>query len=287
MNEKVKQEIEALIEALIVKTRQPLTIEKFANEVDWRNISSMYFLSEDFIREFKDRVSWIHISTHQKLSENFIREFKDRVSWIHISAYQKLSENFIREFKECVNWHDISIFQNLSEDFIREFKDRVNWHHISKTRKLSKEFIDEFGHDFFKSPQFNYFVFKSHQETRFKEKSDEQKLQEVKAYAEKYNLEFDGTYLYAFREHDKHNRGAWNKTICYDEVGKEYRDWHCNMDETDAMSFGLGIWPKLHNCLVNVNTRVKVHYKDWGCEAIYTNGKGRVMAFTLLGPLSS
>jgi hypothetical protein len=85
-------------------------------------------------------------------------------------------------------------------------------------------------------------------------------------------LEFDGKYLYAFRTHDVWGRGVHNKTIFYTKR-ETYRDWHCDMNPKNENSFGLGIFPK-------GNTKVKVHYQDWGVEVNSKDGKARVWAFT-------
>ena len=216
------------------------------------------------VGEFKDKVDWYYISSYQKLSEDFMREFKDKVYWDDISEYQKLSEDFIREFKDIVDWKCISSYQKLSEDFIREFKDKVDWYNISCNQKLSKDFIREFKN------KINIKI----QEDNFKEKSYEEKLEEVKAYAKQYNLKFDGKYLYAYRNHDMNGCGQFNKTIIY-EKGKYYTDWHCDMNPENKNSFGLGIFPK-------GNTPVKVKVKDWGVAVNQKDGKARVMGFKII-----
>jgi hypothetical protein len=94
-------------------------------------------------------------------------------------------------------------------------------------------------------------------------------------YAKNYELNFDGEYLYAFRDHDKWGKGSWNNTLRY-ENGKYYRDWHCDMRPEALNSFGLGIWPK-------GNTPVKVAVDDWGVWIPYNNGKCRVWGFTVIG----
>ncbi len=247
-------------------------IRKFSDKLDPYFISEVQVLSEDFIREFKNYVRWKAISSNQKLSENFIREFQNYVCWSGICQYQTLSENFIREFQDRVDWRRISFYQKLSESFVVEFKDCLDFFGTAKHQNFHPDFFTQYclPNKFF------------YGQSLFPPKSDEQKLQEIKAYAEKYNLEFDGEFLYAFREHDKWGRGVWNKTIRYDEIGKYYQDWHCDLDPRNIASFGLGIWPKNED----VNTRVKVHYKDWGCEIKNDEGKGRVWAFTLLGPIN-
>ncbi len=279
MKASVKLEVEKIIE----NYNYMCSPEKFKTYmfVNWEQISEKPKLSEDFIHEFGHLVKWGAICRNQKLSLAFIHEHKDLVDWHAISEYQKLSLAFIRNHQAYIGWACISEKQNLSEGFIREFKSRLNIFAIFVSRKLSASFMEELRGTF--TDDRDYFLAKKYQERSFKDKSDKQKLKEVKAYAKEWDLEFDGEYLYAFREHDGEGRGAWNKTIFYDKVGKKYSDWHCDMDKDDHASFGLGIWPSTYN----TNTKVKVHYKDWGCEVNDNSGKGRVMAFTLLGPIEN
>ena len=152
----------------------------------------------------------------------------------------------IREFQDKVDWYNISQHQNLSEDFIREFKDKV--------------FKDEVDVETYN---------RVHQKKTWK-----QKRKEMREYAKKHGLKFDGKFLYAFRNHDKWGRGIFNKTIRY-SPGQYYRDWHCNMDPKEESSFGLGIWPK-------GNTPVKVKVGDWGVAVQDNDGKGRVWGFEIL-----
>ena len=260
MKKSVKTEIEKLIKELNLKCN----VTEFKDKVNWNYISWSQKLSEKFISEFKDKVNWNYISSYQKLSEKFITEFKDKVDWYCISLYQKLSEKFITEFKDKVDWYCISLSQKLSEEFITEFKDKVYWNYISSYQKLSEEFISEF------KDKVNIKLYSQVNE----EKTIKQKTEEIKKYAKKYNLKFDGKYLYAFREHDQFKRGMFNKTISY-ESGKYYRDWHCDMRKTEENSFGLGIWPK-------GNTPVKVKLEDWGTAVNRNDGKARVWGLEII-----
>jgi hypothetical protein len=157
--------------------------------------------------------------------------------------------------------------QKLSEDFIREFKDEVNWDNIPVYQELSENFIKDL------IKEFKYYINTEAYDASHKEKPYEQKLLEVKEYAKKHNLKIDENYLYAFREHDRFGRGVYNKTISY-ENNKYYRDWHCDMNEYEENSFGLGIWPK-------GNTKIKVKIEDWGCE-VKNDSKARVWGFTIV-----
>ena len=107
-----------------------------------------------------------------------------------------------------------------------------------------------------------------------KEKTYKQKLKEIREYSEKYNLKFDGKYLYCFRRHDKRGRGYFNKTITY-KKGEYYRDWHCDMRENQENSFGLGIWPE-------GNTPIRVKVEDWGVAVNIEDSKARVWGFEVL-----
>ena len=171
----------------------------------------------------------------------------------------------IKEFENKINWYQISQYQNLSEDFIREFKNKVDWDYVSQSQNLSEDFIGEFENK----------VNIKMQNKKHKEKTIKQKEEEIKEYAKKYNLKYENGILTAYRNHDQWGRGNWNNTIFYQ---KEiyYRDWHCDMDENEENSFGLGIWPK-------GDTKVEVKVKDWGC-AIKNDkeGKARVWGFKVI-----
>jgi hypothetical protein len=190
------------------------------------------------------------------LTEEEIRQNIDSINWQNISAHQKLSEEFIREFTDKVNWDYISAKQKLSEDFIREFADKVNWVNISSYQNLSEEFRTQNN------------MSKAIVHTK------EQKLENMHAYAKEFNLKIENDTLFAYREHNKWNHGVHNRTITYNEIGKRYEDWHCNLDSNIENSFGLGVFPK-------GNVKVSVHVDDWGVWVKDTN-KGRALAFTLL-----
>jgi len=208
-------------------------------------------------------VDWYWISRYQKLSEPFIDAHKSEVNWYWISRCQKLSESFIDAHKLEVDWYWISCYQKLSEPFIDAHKLEVDWYWISRCQKLSEPFID--AH---KSEVDCKLQKRKHMDKR----SIAEKKDEMKTYADKYGLIFDGNTLYAFREHDSWGRGAFNKTIAYDKG--YYRDWHCDLDHDEGNSFGMGIFPK-------GNVKVAVTADDWGVAVKGTDGKARVWGFTL------
>ena len=208
--------------------------------------------------------NWNYISSHQKLSEEFIEKFSDKVYWNYISQYQKLSEKFIKKYENKVNWDRISYSQKLSEKFIEKYENKVNWGWISYNQKLSEKFIQKY------SDKINIEI----QEKNFQEKTLEEKLKEIKEYAKEHKLEFKNNKLIAYRNHDMHNRGVFNKTISYTK-GKYYKDWRCNMNKEDENSFGLGIFPK-------GNTKVEIKVEDWGVAVGRKDGKARVFGFKVL-----
>ena len=233
-------------------------------ELNWINISAYQKLSEKFIEKYENKVNWNYISFNQKLSEKFIKKFSNKVYWNYISEYQKLTEKFIEKYENKVDWSYISYNQKLSEKFIEKNKDKVDWINISEYQKLSEKFIEKY------KDKINIEI----QEKNFKEKTLEEKLKEIKEYAKEHNLEFKNNKLIAYRNHDMHNRGVWNKTISY-EKGKYYKDWRCNMNKEEENSFGLGVFPK-------GNTKVEVKVEDWGCEVGWEDGKARVFGFKVI-----
>jgi hypothetical protein len=220
---------------------------------------------EDFLNRFEEEINWRYISEYKKLSEEFMDKHSDKVNWYYISQYQKLSEEFIEKHSDKVNWYYTSRCQRLSEEFIEKHSDKVNWGYISKYQILSEEFIkkhlDKINVEIQK---------KSHRDNR----TFEEKILEIKDYAKRYNLEMDDKYLYAYRNHDQHGCGVFNKTIFY-EKGEYYRDWHCDLDSNNENSFGYGIWPE-------GNTKVRIKFEDWGVSVNREDGKGRVWGFEII-----
>ena len=239
-------------------------IEKFQDRVDWANISIYQRLSEEFIEKFRDRVDWWYISANQRLSESFIEKFQDRVDWANISRHQRLSEEFMEKFQDRVNWGYISANQRLSESFIEKFQDRVDWANISIHQRLSEEFMEKFR---------DRIDIEIQKRKHFDKRTYNQKRKEAIKYCKKFNLEYFEDYFLAYRQHDAWGRGMFNCTNFY-EVGKYYRDWHCDLDENCKISFGLGIFPE-------GNVKVKVKYEDWGVWVKDTN-KSRVWGVEII-----
>jgi hypothetical protein len=239
-------------------------IREFQDRLDWYEISAYQTLSEPFMREFQNRLNWPYISRRQTLSEPFMREFQNRLNWYEISRGQTLSEPFIREFQDRLNWRSITLHQTLSEPFIREFQDRLDWSDISAYQTLSEPFMREF------KDKLNIKVYNE----VHKEPSKEKKIATMREYAKTFNLKFDGTFLYAYRNHNKRGGGQIKLNSNY-KKGNYYRDWHCDMRREVENSFGFGLWPK-------GNTPVKVSVKDFGVVVDRKDGKCRVWGFTVL-----
>jgi len=70
--------------------------------------------------------------------------------------------------------------------------------------KFIFEFIEKFKDDVDVEIQL-----KSHNDIR----SEVDNEKEMRVYADKYKLKFDGEYLYAFRDYDEWNRGIFNNCL--------------------------------------------------------------------------
>ncbi len=268
---------QVLPESFIEKLLNSNVLGLRRNCIYWRAICQCQHLSSKFMTKYQNLLAWYLISRYQTLTEDFITKFKKKISWDNISSYQRLSEKFIHKFRRKVKWNMISSYQPMSEKFIIKHRKRLDLDRVVTSRKISKPLQDKWVEkEFINSAALCYY------RNVFTEKSIEQKAKEIQAYALKYDLKFDGEYLYAFRDHDTRGCGKYNQAIHY-ESGKYYRDWHCDMDKTEPNSFGLGIWPK-------GNTPIKVRVNDWGVAVIggakfprnRGDGKGRVWGFEVL-----
>ena len=201
----------------------------------------------------------------KKLSEGYIEKHSEEIDWYWVSEYQKLSERIIEKYKDKVDWCWVSSCQKLSEEFIEKYSDKVDWNYISRCQILSEGFIEKHKD---KIENVEIQLKTHHNHLTIEEKKDQ-----LIKYAKKYELKFDGEYLYAFREHDFNNSGIYNKTIYYDEK-KIYEDWRCNLNSEDVNSFGLGIFPE-----GNIEVRIKI---DWlGCW-VENSDKLRVWKFEII-----
>lgn len=126
------------------KVQVPKIFQFFSHEstnLSWDDISTNYFLSDDFIRDFHEKLNWVCVCKHQSISEDIIREFQDEIGWEIICKTQILSEEFIEEFTDKVDWQIISETQcHLSEDFIERHKDKLCWSDIF-VHILSEQFL--------------------------------------------------------------------------------------------------------------------------------------------------
>lgn len=99
------------------------------SQIDLKNVSWAYHLSEEFINIFQDSLDWEGISTcTNNLSEEFLQKNIDKLHTDYLLISRKLSEGFIEEnltrlFSRSFKFSDIVFYQpQLSNDFI----DRIN-----------------------------------------------------------------------------------------------------------------------------------------------------------------
>jgi len=262
MNKALKKEIEDIID----EKRLHCSIEEFIHEINWYWVSVYRRLSDEFMVRYKRYLNWGYISSFQQLSEEFIAKHKDRVDWYKISYSQQLSEEFMEKYKNYLSWYYISKNQKLSEEFIDKHEYDVDWYAIAMHQTLSEEFITKHKD----KGNISSILYNECHDS----KSLKQKRLEVQAYANKYNLEYDEEYLYAFRTHNAFGNGMYKSNVYY-EKGKYYRDWHCDMREDEENSFGLGIFPQGF-------VAVKVKISDWGLEVNREDGKCRVWGFEMI-----
>jgi len=231
-------------------------IEKYKkkfNQSHWNYISKYQILSESFIEKYKNELDWNCVLTYQKLSEPFIEKYKSFYTsscWSSISRFQKLSVSFIRKYKYLINWNDIVTCQNIPIDLIYKCQTDKN-----KVNKLVSKY-----------------------ERSHKKKTYEEKLKEIKVFAEKFGLKYDDEYLYAYRRHDKSGRGYLSPYPYESHI--YYKDWHCDIDSDNLNSCGFGIWGEYRKG----HKLVRIKIDDWGVylgEEFKFTDKARVWGFEI------
>lgn len=187
-------------------------------------------------------------------------------------TYKQLPDDFI---VETLTWIK-KVYEDFRYQYIGQVLKTIDVHFMSfliYQPQITKELFDRLGVK-------DEFYLKSYKETH-NPKPREEKILEMKEYARKHNLIFDGEYLFAYRSHYR-NRGM-HLPISY-EIGKYYKDWHCDLLKTEPNSFGFGIFPET----MQTNVMVKVSIDDWGCEVedFACKGKARVFGFTTLSKVT-
>ena len=263
-------------------------IEKYADDVDWENISIYQKLSETFIEKHSDEIDWEYISTYQKLSEKFIEKHSDEVDWQGVSYRQKLSENFIGKHIDDVDWLGIYKYQKLSEGFIEKYAGKVIWHYASMYQKLSENFIRKYKN------KLNLYVIARHQVISL-ELAKELGVAETflqynnclkPALYWKDTIEATGLYechddyFYAYKgiRSDRYSK----KNFQYRYLPGE--TYECFSDYSDAQnSFGLSAWTKkgAKEYCDDLAIKVKIYYEDV-TAVVHNGGKIRCKKLTVL-----
>lgn len=119
----------------------PLVI-RFAKFIDWDDMLTYLYISDDMIRMFPEMVNWNLIFDNTYRSEDLHYEFEDklrldRVCWVH------KSEDFLRRFSKHVVWARVE-WHGRSEQFIRDFAEHVHWIEV-EWEDRTPDFLDSYA----------------------------------------------------------------------------------------------------------------------------------------------
>ena len=139
------------------------------------------------------------------------------LSWISKEDFEKMSDSQ-REDVLCylnLSWISRTDFEKLNniQKRLAFCKQNLTW----ITRDDFEKLNDEQKPIVLQSQNLTWFtkeILGKHYKIH-KKRTKEECLVEIKDYAEKYDLEFDGTYLFAYREHDQVGRGQYKENIFY------------------------------------------------------------------------
>lgn len=222
------------------------------------------------------REGWYAISINKHLSDEFLEEFKNKVCWNFALQYQRLSEETLLKLENHICWITASLHQRLSEKFIEEHQDKVHWPAIFEGQILSSDFRKNFSH---KPGAAEY-------ESVHPDLTKEDRVFRAIRYAEKYKLEYDSKYLYAYRSHSSTGHRILQ---CHDgyKEGVYYRCSRCDHRQIMRHSFGYLILPNRDDG--NVKVRVKLEdfaVADLGTKKFgdfnFPKGRARVWGFEII-----
>jgi hypothetical protein len=271
-------------------------------DIFWPYINQIYACKHQTLPPFlMDRVSgsmnWYRIVSFQDLPDETIRQFDKEISnsecWGALVRYQPLSEEILEEYANAFNWLDVLEYQPLSREFFDKHKSRIFF---------AMEVIGVKGNDpFFWNKWITPYILQDERRIRYsplnfspereaelqriydlcfeklhRQKSHEEKLAEMRAYAEKHGFVMKDDILYCYRQHTPEGRGLSHQRIKY-KLGVYYRDWHCDLRPESYITFGFGLDPK-------GNVLVTVKAEDWGTECTHKEEEGcaRVWGFTVV-----
>ncbi|WQJ53735.1 MAG: hypothetical protein [Wendovervirus sonii] len=133
-------------------------IEKYPNVICWnptdekisnntkKCVSSLPYLSNDFIKTYKDKLYWPVIDIHniEGLPFSLLYEKRNMIGaykWKEISKFIVLPEDFIEYMDDYIDWYNISKYQNLSDMFIDKYADKLSWESLIRKYNLPEELL--------------------------------------------------------------------------------------------------------------------------------------------------
>lgn len=146
-------------------------LRKFADRLDWFEVSQRHHLGADFVEEFKDKFDWSELTQYHRFNKDQLLQYIDRIDWDRAPTYQPdideevidavmasskkdefnwhgalvnipMSETFLEKYADKANkWEIVSYYQDLSEKFMEKFVDKLNWNYISQKQHLSRNFM--------------------------------------------------------------------------------------------------------------------------------------------------
>ena len=136
---------------------EQITSNEFLNSVleaeAWKTVSEDETLTMDMLEKYADKLDWKEISSNSRIvwTNDGLEKFARRLNWEDFSdrcPENLICEALLRKFENKWNWKDISnrdVFYN-NWDLVEKFADKVDWAEIITNWNIEKplEFFKRF-----------------------------------------------------------------------------------------------------------------------------------------------
>lgn len=105
-------------------------IRQYKDKVDWKSISYVQYLTNDFVDEVSEYIDFNNLSKNWNYvpSEEILQKYINKEwDWNFLSANSNIPDSTIIMFKDKINWSILSSIRNVSFELVYQAKEYINW----------------------------------------------------------------------------------------------------------------------------------------------------------------
>ena len=105
-------------------------IRQYKNKVDWKSVSYIQDLTNEFIDEVSEYIDFNNLSKNWNYvpSEEILQKYINKEwDWNFLSANSNIPDSTVIMFKDKINWSILSSIRNVSFELVYQAKEYINW----------------------------------------------------------------------------------------------------------------------------------------------------------------